>query len=402
VIGCDRSLHGCWSPVNVVVLWVGWGLLTYGRTVGLGALVAVDALLSVTLLGVRLFLVPALLLFAILLLGFTSGGQLLERMRARRFQCRVARAPRAPAVRHVVVARRMTSLAASALAIRPPPGCSGTDQLAHFWSDLNPPGIRFKSSLRRRGVLVRAVQVFVLRPCGVRAATADRSGAAVGGGEWLPCLRWRPAQPSYATAADVMAGREHVPVTGWRIATIVGCRHRADRRVRDCADHRADARRGRRLTGGQGLSLAGGCVPPVRSCGAHPRSSRPHSPVRAGRAGASRSASQFQPSAGTRAFRLTFSPCVMRARRCDDCSPADCGLRLSQSLSRVKHGRRPVRSRLLSSMSSSLRQGVCVCGGAHKPDPGPRIGSAIRGPRGNRCRGDRRERRQAATARRSR
>jgi hypothetical protein len=91
------------------------------RLAGLGALVVVAAVLGVTLPGVALLVAPALALFAVLLLGFAPGEQLLERMRARRFQCRAARAPRTLAVRRVVVVRRMTSLAASALAMRPPP-----------------------------------------------------------------------------------------------------------------------------------------------------------------------------------------------------------------------------------------------------------------------------------------
>jgi hypothetical protein len=100
---------------------MGRGAFTYGRMLGLGAVVAVTALLGSTLPGVGVLLAPALLLFAILLLGFTPGEQLLERMRARRFQGRPARAPRALALRRVVVVRRLTSLAASALAMRPPP-----------------------------------------------------------------------------------------------------------------------------------------------------------------------------------------------------------------------------------------------------------------------------------------
>ena len=77
--------------------------------------------LAATLPDVALMLAPALLTFVLLLLGFTPGEQLLERMRARRFTRRRDRPPRALAVRHVVVARRMPSLATSALAMRPPP-----------------------------------------------------------------------------------------------------------------------------------------------------------------------------------------------------------------------------------------------------------------------------------------
>jgi len=100
---------------------MGGGSFKHGRVGSLAALVAVAAALAATLPGVALLLAPALALFAVLLLGFTPGEHLLERMRARRFQCRPARAPRTLAVRRVVVVRRMTSLAASALAMRPPP-----------------------------------------------------------------------------------------------------------------------------------------------------------------------------------------------------------------------------------------------------------------------------------------
>jgi hypothetical protein len=86
-----------------------------------GAVTAVTAVLAATLPGVALLLAPALLLFVVLLLGFTPGERLLERMRARHFTRRRDRAPRALAVRHVVIVRRMRSLATSALAMRPPP-----------------------------------------------------------------------------------------------------------------------------------------------------------------------------------------------------------------------------------------------------------------------------------------
>jgi hypothetical protein len=81
-------------------------------------------MLGATLPGVALALAPALLLFAVLFLGFTPGEQLLERIRARRFTCRADRAPRTLATRHALVARRMTPPAASALAMRPPPAAS--------------------------------------------------------------------------------------------------------------------------------------------------------------------------------------------------------------------------------------------------------------------------------------
>lgn len=86
-----------------------------------GALTAVMAVLAAKLPGVALMLAPALLTFVLLLLGFTPGEQLLERMRARRFTRRRDRPPRVLPVRHVVIARRMPSLATSALAMRPPP-----------------------------------------------------------------------------------------------------------------------------------------------------------------------------------------------------------------------------------------------------------------------------------------
>jgi hypothetical protein len=91
------------------------------RRWSLAALVLVAATLGATLPGVVLLLAPALALFATLLLGVAPGELLLERMRTRRFRCRAARAPRTLAVRRVVVVRRMTSPAASALAMRPPP-----------------------------------------------------------------------------------------------------------------------------------------------------------------------------------------------------------------------------------------------------------------------------------------
>jgi len=100
---------------------MGGGSLKHGRTVGIAALIAAVAVLGATQPGVALLLAPALALFVVLLLGFTPGEQLLERMRARRFRGRAARAPRTIALRRVAVVRRMPSLAASALAMRPPP-----------------------------------------------------------------------------------------------------------------------------------------------------------------------------------------------------------------------------------------------------------------------------------------
>ncbi|MDX6719185.1 MAG: hypothetical protein QOJ63_1439 [Solirubrobacteraceae bacterium] len=95
--------------------------LTHKRAAGFGALVMVAAVLGATLPGVALLLTPALLLFGVLLLGFTPGEHLLERMRTRRFTRCTDRAPRTLAIRHVVVVRRKAGLATSALAMRPPP-----------------------------------------------------------------------------------------------------------------------------------------------------------------------------------------------------------------------------------------------------------------------------------------
>ncbi len=100
------------------------GVLSFkhGRVAALAALVALTAAFAATAPGVTLLLAPAGVLLAALLLGFTPGERLIERMRARRFAPRVGRAPRSLATRHVaVVARRVTSLAGSALAMRPPP-----------------------------------------------------------------------------------------------------------------------------------------------------------------------------------------------------------------------------------------------------------------------------------------
>jgi hypothetical protein len=95
--------------------------LTRERVAGLGALVMVAAVLGATLPDVALLLTSALLLFGVLLLGFTPGERLLERMRSRRLTRRTERAPRTLAIGPVVVVRRMVSLATSALAMRPPP-----------------------------------------------------------------------------------------------------------------------------------------------------------------------------------------------------------------------------------------------------------------------------------------
>ena len=94
----------------------------HGRVAALAALVALAASFAAMAPGVALLLAPAGVLLAALLLGFTPGERLIERMRARRFAPLVHRAPRSMATRHIdVVVRRVTSLAGSALAMRPPP-----------------------------------------------------------------------------------------------------------------------------------------------------------------------------------------------------------------------------------------------------------------------------------------
>lgn len=100
---------------------MGGHALKQGRAAALTALVAVATLLGATLPGVALLLAPAALLLALLLLGFTPGEQLIERMRARCRARRASRAPRALVNRHAVVVILMPSLSASALAMRPPP-----------------------------------------------------------------------------------------------------------------------------------------------------------------------------------------------------------------------------------------------------------------------------------------
>lgn len=88
---------------------------------------AVAAALATAVLGGApsttsgLLLAPAILLFAVLLLGFAPGARLLERMRARRFTRRRQRAPRTLRARSIVGVRRMLAPATSALAMRPPP-----------------------------------------------------------------------------------------------------------------------------------------------------------------------------------------------------------------------------------------------------------------------------------------
>jgi 4-hydroxybenzoate polyprenyltransferase len=98
------------------------------RLLGLTAILAAFAIvcLAPTACGVApaaygLLLAPAFALFALLLLGFAPGAQLLERLRARRFDRRAPRAPRTLAMRRPIVVRRVVSPAASALAMRPPP-----------------------------------------------------------------------------------------------------------------------------------------------------------------------------------------------------------------------------------------------------------------------------------------
>ena len=94
----------------------------HGRVAALTALVVLAALFGAVAPGVALLLAPAAMLLTALLLGFTPGERLIERMRTRRFEPRVHRAPRRVVTRHVdVVVRRVTSLDGSALAMRPPP-----------------------------------------------------------------------------------------------------------------------------------------------------------------------------------------------------------------------------------------------------------------------------------------
>lgn len=126
--GASRRNRARCALVAVKAVWLlyvpilmGGGSLKHGRMAGIAALTAVVAVLGAAPTGVALLLAPALALFVVLLLGFTPGEQLLERMRARRFTARAARAPRTIALRRVAVVRRMPSLAASALAMCPPP-----------------------------------------------------------------------------------------------------------------------------------------------------------------------------------------------------------------------------------------------------------------------------------------
>ncbi len=99
---------------------MGGGSVKRWRLVCLDGLVAVAAALSATLPGVALLLAPAMVLFAALLLSFTPGEQLLDRLRAPRFARQIQRAPRSLAVRRLVVVRKLASLASSGLAMRPP------------------------------------------------------------------------------------------------------------------------------------------------------------------------------------------------------------------------------------------------------------------------------------------
>ena len=72
--------------------------------------------------GVALLLAPAVVLFCLLMLGLRPGEQLLDRLRHRRSRPREHRAPRTVgAGRRAGFAPRTTWLAASPLAMRPPP-----------------------------------------------------------------------------------------------------------------------------------------------------------------------------------------------------------------------------------------------------------------------------------------
>lgn len=91
------------------------------RTIALGATVAVVLALAVGT-GVALLLAPAVLLFCLLMLGLRPGEQIIERLRERRRRPRAHRAPRSVTAGNVaVVVPRTSWLAASPLAMRPPP-----------------------------------------------------------------------------------------------------------------------------------------------------------------------------------------------------------------------------------------------------------------------------------------
>lgn len=104
-------------------------MLTGTRLLGLAAVLAMAVIVCLapvacggSPLTSGLLLAPAFGLFAILTLGCAPGARLLERLRTRRFARPAPRAPRALAARRPIVIGRKASPAASALAMRPPPG----------------------------------------------------------------------------------------------------------------------------------------------------------------------------------------------------------------------------------------------------------------------------------------
>lgn len=91
------------------------------RTTALGAVVALTLALALGT-GVALLLAPAVVMFYLLMVGLRPGEQMIERLRQRRCRPREHRAPRTVATRHrAVIVPRTSWLAASPLAMRPPP-----------------------------------------------------------------------------------------------------------------------------------------------------------------------------------------------------------------------------------------------------------------------------------------
>ena len=141
--------------------------------------------------------------------------------------------------------------------------------------------------------------------------------------------------------------------------------------LRGCADGRADARRGRWLAAGRchDRPLASAWRPlGVAGC-ARRRRGPIHQSARVERA--RDLLLSFQPSVASPRVLSDVSPCVRPVRRCDDCSSqiAVCvfrGVCCGSSTADDRCDRAP--SRLpRSSMSSSLRQGVCVHVGTRTP-----------------------------------
>lgn len=91
------------------------------RTTVLSAVVALMLALALGT-GVALLLAPAVVMFCLLMLGLRPGEQMIERLRRRRCRPREHRAPRIVAApRRAVIVPRTSWLAASPLAMRPPP-----------------------------------------------------------------------------------------------------------------------------------------------------------------------------------------------------------------------------------------------------------------------------------------